>query len=100
VDPFDVFQISSVKERGRNTGKTFSTKQRGILEKAGIDPDSVDYTGGKQLLNEIFRRWDAGLCSYKQARQLRKHGYSGNERRAEATAILDKIFGKSADSGR
>jgi len=99
VDPFDVFQISPVKARGWNAGKTFSDKQRDILKKAGIDADSVDYTGGKQLLNEIFRRWDAGLCSYKQARQLRKYGYTGNETRAEATAILDKIFRKSAGSG-
>lgn len=80
--------------RGWNTGKALSAKQRAILEKAGIDPESVDYTGGRQLLNEIFRRWDAGLCSYKQARVLRKHGHTGNETREAASRILDGIFGK------
>lgn len=96
INPFDVFQISPVKSRGWNVGKSLSLKQRGILEKAGIDPDSVDYAGGRQLLTEIFRRWDGGLCSYKQARILRKNGYTGNESREEASQILDGIFGKRA----
>ena len=71
INPFDVFQLSPEKSRGWNAGKALSVKQRSILQKAGIDPDSVDYTGGKQLLNEVFRRWDAGLCSYIQACILR-----------------------------
>jgi len=89
-----VFQLSPVKSRGWNTGKTLTAKQRAILDKAGIDPDSVDYAGGRQLLTEIFRRWDAGLCSYKQAKILRKNGYTGNESKEEASRILDGIFGK------
>ena len=94
VSPFDVFALSPVKPRGWNSGKTLSEKQRSILQKAGIDPDAVDYAGGRQLLNEVFRRWDAGLCSYKQARILRKHGHTGNETREEASQLLDVIFGK------
>ena len=99
VNPFDVFQLSPVKARGWHAGKALSGKQRGILEKAGIDPDSVDYAEGRQLLTEIFRRWDAGLCSYKQARILRKNGYSGNESREDASRILDGIFGGSSSKG-
>jgi type I site-specific restriction endonuclease len=99
VNPFDVFQLSPVKARGWNAGKALSGKQRAILEKAGIDPDSVDYAGGRQLLNEVFRRWEAGLCSYKQARILRKHGYDGNQTRDEAAGILDGIFGKREAAG-
>lgn len=99
VNPFDVFQLSPVKARGWNAGKSLSGKQRAILEKAGIDPDSVDYAGGRQLLNEVFRRWEAGLCSYKQARILRKHGYDGNQTRDEAAGILDGIFGKREAAG-
>ncbi len=98
VNPFDVFQMSPVKARGWHAGKQLTEKQCGILQKAGIDPASVDFAGGKQLLAEIFRRWDAGLCSYKQARQLRKHGYTGNETRAEASAILDSIFGRTREA--
>ena len=94
VSPFDVFQLSPVKPRGWDRAKKLSAKQRAVLEKVGIDPDTVDYTGGRQLLNEVFRRWDSGLCTYKQARVLRKHGYTGNETREEASRILDGIFGK------
>jgi len=99
VNPFDVFQLSPAKARGWHQGKSLSAKQRAVLEKQGIDPDSVDYAGGRQLLNEIFRRWDAGLCSYKQARILRKHGYDGNQTREEASEILDGVFGKRRRSG-
>jgi superfamily II DNA or RNA helicase len=94
VNAFDVFELSPAKPRGWSNGKSLSAKQRSILEKAGIDPDAVDYTGGRQLLDEVFRRWDAGLCSYKQARVLRKHGHSGNETREAASVILDGIFKK------
>jgi len=94
VDPFDVFELSPVKPRGWDRGKRLSEKQRGVLEKVGIDPDSVDYAGGRQLLDEVFRRWDEGLCTYKQARILKKHGYDGNQSREDASKILDGIFGK------
>lgn len=99
VNPFDVFELSPVKPRGWHAGKQLTEKQCGVLQNAGIDPASVDFAGGKQLLDEIFRRRDAGLCSYKQARQLRKHGYTGNETRDEAKGILDGIFGKRKSDG-
>jgi len=94
IDAFDVFQIDPVQARGWHRGKTLSEKQRAVLAKAGIDPDSVDYANGRELLNEVFRRWDEGLCSYKQARILRKHGYDGNQTREEASQILDGIFAR------
>ncbi len=99
VSPFDVFELSPVKPRGWDRAKQLSAKQRAVLDKVGIDPDTVDYAGGRQLLNEIFRRWDAGLCTYKQARILRKHGYTGNETRDEASRILDTLFGKRRGAG-
>ena len=91
VDPFDVFQIEHPRESRYE--RHLSEKQRGLLEKQGIDPDSVSAQAGQQLLNEIFRRWKTGLCSYKQARCLRRHGYTGTETREEAGRILDGIFG-------
>jgi len=99
VNPFDVFALAPARERGWDAGRVLSEKQRALLERQGIDPASVTYTQGRQLLTEIFRRWDAGLCSYKQARVLRKHGFDGNVSREEAGRILDGIFGRGKQHG-
>lgn len=95
VNPFDIFDLSPVKPSRWDKERCLSEKQLAILKKAGINPEIVDYTEGRQLLDEIFRRWGAGLCSYKQARLLRKYGYTGKETRQEASAILSEIFGRN-----
>ncbi|NLF30417.1 MAG: DEAD/DEAH box helicase, partial [Planctomycetes bacterium] len=93
VSPFDVFALTPARERGWDSGRSLTDKQRALLDRQGIDPGALTYTQGRQLLTEIFRRWDAGLCSYKQARVLRRNGYDGNVSREEASKILDGIFG-------
>jgi hypothetical protein len=45
----------------------------------------------RQLIAEIFRRWDGELCSFKQARVLKKYGYDANVSRQEAAGILDAL---------
>lgn len=94
VSPFDAFDLSPARSRGWDAGRSLSEKQRGILQKQGIDTSTVSYAEGQQLIGEIFRRWKAGLCSYKQARILRKNGMDGNLSRGEAKAALDEIFKK------
>jgi hypothetical protein len=39
----------------------------------------------------MFRRWDGGLCSYKQAKLLSKHGYDPNVSRDEASRLIDGL---------
>lgn len=91
VDPFEVFDISPARERGWDRGKQLSEKQRGLLLKQGIDPEAVNYSEARQLIAEIFRRWDGELCSFKQARVLKKYGYDANVSRQEAAGILDAL---------
>ncbi|MEI6148943.1 MAG: DEAD/DEAH box helicase [bacterium] len=91
VDPFDVFQVQPVADRGWDKGKRLSDGQAGLLRKQGIDPDSMSYGQARQLLNELFRRWDAGLCSFAQAKTLRKRGMPTNVTRDEAKAMIDGI---------
>jgi superfamily II DNA or RNA helicase len=90
INPFDVFNISPRKERGWDKGRELSEKQKGILEKQGIDT-TRPYHECKQLLDEIFRRWSNNLCSYKQAKILQKHGYSGDVSRDEAKQLIDAL---------
>jgi hypothetical protein len=43
------------------------------------------------LIAEIFRRWDGKLCSFKQAKVLRKYGYDTEVSFAEASATIDAL---------
>ena len=91
VSPFNVFDISPGPDRGWNDGKQISEKELGILQKQGIKTDGLKYHEGKALIREIFRRWDAGLCSYKQAAQLKKRGLDPNMTREQASATMTEI---------
>ncbi len=91
VDPFDVLALDPVKQRGWDKGQQLTEKQRSLLTKQGINPDTLSFSQGKQLIAEIFRRWNGNLCSFKQAKLLRKHGYSADVGFAEATRIIDSL---------
>jgi superfamily II DNA or RNA helicase len=91
VNPFDVFDLTPRKERGWDQGKTLSEKQQNVLLEQGIDPAGMPYSQAKQLLNEIFRRWDGSLCSFRQARVLKKYGYNQNMSRYDAKKTIDAL---------
>ena len=62
-----------------------------LLAKQGINPDNLSFAQGKQLISEIFRRWDGKLCSFKQAKVLRKYGYDTEVSFTEASAMIDAL---------
>jgi hypothetical protein len=79
VSPFDAFEIQPARERGWDYEKQLSEKQKAILLKMNIDPDSMPYAQSKQLLNEQFRRWKLNLCTIRQAAVLKKFGYATHD---------------------
>jgi len=91
VDPFDVFEVQPVGDRGWDKGKRLSEGQANLLRRQGIDPESMPYGQARQLLNELFRRWDSGLCSFAQAKTLRKRGMPTNVTHDEAKRMIDEI---------
>jgi superfamily II DNA or RNA helicase len=91
VDPFDVLHLDPVKPRGWDAGRQLTEKQRSLLARQGINPDRVSFAEARQLIAEIFRRWDGKLCSFKQAKVLRKYGYDTEVSFAEASAIIDGL---------
>jgi len=91
VDPFDVLHLDPVKSRGWDAGRQLTEKQRSLLAKQGINPDRVSFAEARQLISEIFRRWDGKLCSFKQAKVLRKYGYDTEVSFAEASATIDAL---------
>jgi type I site-specific restriction endonuclease len=91
VDPFDVFQVQPARARGWDSGRTLSEKQRSLLTKQGIDPDSLPYAQAKQIIGEIISRWDKNLCSFKQAKILKRYGYDVNVTFEEASKRIDAL---------
>jgi hypothetical protein len=91
VDPFDVLALEPVRARGWDQGRQLTEKQRSLLAKQGINPENVSFSEGRQLIAEIFRRWDGKLCSFKQAKVLRKYGYDTQVSFAEASATIDAL---------
>jgi superfamily II DNA or RNA helicase len=91
VDPFDVFQIHKTPERGWDKKKTLSVPQIELLKKQGIETDGLSYHDGKQILDEVFRRFKNDECSYKQTKTLKKYGYAGPMKRDQAKALIDRI---------
>jgi len=94
VNPFDVLDVAPVQERGWDKGKRLSEKQTALLKRQGIDPDGLSYGQARQLLNELFRRWDGGMCTFGQAKILRKRGLPTNVTREEASRQIDQIAAK------
>lgn len=91
VNPFDVLDIQPKRERAWNKGKQLTEKQRALLTKQGIDPDTLEYGHALQLIREIVKRFGTNQCSFKQAKLLKKFGYPTNVSRNEAKTIIDRI---------
>lgn len=92
INPFNVFDIKPVTPKGWDRGQALTESQSNILRKQGIDPNSMPYGQAKQILSEIFRRWDNNLCSIKQANMLKKRGVNvSNLTREDASKMIDAI---------
>ena len=89
IDPFNAWDLTPVPERGWDRGKSFTDKQKMILmQQIGVDPVKIPYGQGKQLLDEYFRRVNAGYATLKQTRCLRKWGIRAPMRKEEATRLI------------
>ncbi|MEK6280288.1 MAG: DEAD/DEAH box helicase [Acidobacteriota bacterium] len=78
IDPFNALQLKPARERGWDKNKTLSEKQAALLRRQGIDPLTLSYAQGRQVIAELFKRWDGNLASLKQCALLQKHGYDTN----------------------
>jgi len=92
VSAFDAFDITPTQQRGWDKGKVLTEKQRRLLLRQGINPDEMSYAEGRQMVTELFRRWDKNLCTIRQARLLKKYGYETKELTIpEATKLIDQL---------
>tara|TARA_R110002073_G_scaffold299012_2_gene465811 strand:+ start:18775 stop:20328 length:1554 start_codon:yes stop_codon:yes gene_type:complete len=90
LNPFDVLQISMPKNVWMGA-KPLTGNQKSMLERNGISVSNVDHHTQRVLFKELVRRRKQNLCTYKQAKLLQKHGYTGKETFTEASKIIDKL---------
>jgi superfamily II DNA or RNA helicase len=92
VNPFDVFDIQPARDRGWDYNKQLSDKEKGLLVKQGINPDQLSYAQGKQIVRELFRRWNGKLCTMRQAKCLKKFGYEIKDlKMADASKLIAQL---------
>lgn len=75
VNLFDRYDTTPDTNNRISRNGVLSEKQRALLVRDGQDPDKLGYYRGKQALNDLFKKWDNQLCSFKQASKLREYGY-------------------------
>jgi hypothetical protein len=92
IDPFAAFQLEPVRARGWDNGHSLSEKQRAMLLKHGVNPEEMPVAQARQVLNEMFRRFNNNLATIKQCKLLNKHGYdTRNITMADASKLIDAL---------
>jgi len=91
IDPFNEWDLTPAVERGWDRHRHFTPKQEMVLmQRIGVDPKKIPYGQGKQLLDEYFRRVQAGYASLRQTRCLRKWGIRAPMRFEETRRLMDR----------
>ena len=92
ISPFDLFDVRSGREPGWFKGKLPTARQIEVLSNAGVDTRDVSYWQASQLIDNIKKRRENGLCSYKQAKLLGKYGIDPEGVTFErASELIDQI---------
>lgn len=93
IDPFDVLDVIPCREPGWHKGRPPTQKQRDLLERWGVPvPDGLTFVHASQLIDTLIKNREAGKCSFKQAKCLRRYGYDVRELSfAQASELLTRL---------
>jgi type I site-specific restriction endonuclease len=92
IDAFDVLDVMPERERGWHKGRKPSEKQIEMLRRNGIDNAAeLSFTHASQLIQTIIDRRNTDRCTLKQARVLRRYGYSAELSFAEAGELMTAL---------
>ena len=88
--PFDVLNIGP-ERLAKTTNKVLSGPQKAMLRRNGVDVESLNDHQQAVLHNEMLRRIKGKLCTYKQAKILKRYGYSTNMSFRQASDTITQI---------
>ena len=61
-----------------------------LMQRIGVDAETIPYGQGKQLLDEYFRRVQNGYASLRQTKCLKRWGVRAPVRFDEAKRMIDR----------
>lgn len=94
VDPFNIFDIEEVAERDMSRpARRLSARQKELIAKhiPDVDVEALEPAQARALMDELGRRWENDLCSYKQAKLLKGKGCPSDITREQASQLIDWI---------
>ena len=90
-DPFAVFGVTPHREESIDRAKPITDKQLEFLGRMNIPTEGLTMAQAQQLIIEVKRRRDQGLCSFGQAAILRKRHMPIDVTYADASKMIDEI---------
>ncbi len=94
VDPFDVLDIRESREPGWVKGKKPTDRQLEVIRNAGIEvknKDSLTFHQAQGIIGAMMERREKKLCTFKQAKLLRKYSISSNITFKQASKMITAI---------
>jgi superfamily II DNA or RNA helicase len=79
INPFNVLDIDPKREAPWHKDRPPSQKQRAYLEKMGVNTDGLRFTHASQIIDNLIKRRENEVCTYKMAKCLQKQGYDTTE---------------------
>ncbi len=92
INPFDVLDTAPGREPGWHKGRLPTAGQIEALKNWGVDiPENCTFWQAHCLIDQLIKRREQGLCTYKQAKHLQKHGLPTNVSFEAASEVLDMV---------
>ena len=93
--PLRTLNIAPPRVAGWHKGRMPSSKMISLLEKFRVeDPEKMTFTEAGAMIGELIKRRAQKLCTYRQAKVLKRFGYPASTTFEEAGRLLDKLIGK------
>ena len=91
VDAFSIFSIGD-NRAVKKQYPPMTERQWALLTKQGVDVTHMSEEQGRIIHNEVIRRFKGNLCSYKQAKVLKRFGYDvKNMGFQQASSLMNKL---------
>ena len=91
INPFDIMEMEPPRKRHWDRDVPPTEAQINFLENNGVPIEGLNRNAASALCGELIARRRNGLCTFKQARLLKKHGYDPNATFDEARSIIDAL---------
>jgi hypothetical protein len=91
--PLRVLDIMPPREAGWHKGRMPSSKMIALLEKFRVeDPEKMSFTEAGAMIGALIKRREQNLCTYRQAKVLKRFGHPASTTFEEADQVLGRLL--------